>query len=174
VRSVDLAVPVSDRDHVRGPEEAPVTVVEYGDYQCSDCATTHPTLADLRKQFGTSVRVAFRHFPMAHNPCAERAAQAAEAAGAQGRFWAMHDRLYEHQDALDEAALRSHAQAVGLELARFDREMDVDAYAERVRADVASGRRSGVTHPPALFVNGEPYDGSLDREVLADTVRANL
>src|SRR5437762_12599119 len=105
-----LSPPVSERDHVTGPAAAPVTLVEYGDYECPYCGAAHPIVKEVRRRLGKELRFAFRHFPLTRiHPHAERAAEAAEAAAAQGRFWQMHDQLYEHQDALEDEDLLVHA-----------------------------------------------------------------
>src|SRR5829696_7450400 len=141
-----LSPPVDrTRDHVRGTSDAPVTLVEYGDFQCPYCGDTYPVVQELLARFGGQIRFVFRHMPMADlHPRAPAAAQAAEAAGAQGRFWEMHDRLFEHQHALNDEQLREHAAALGLDMERFDRELRDGVHRERVEEDLRSGAQSGI------------------------------
>jgi protein-disulfide isomerase len=171
--SAHLTPPVGERDHVQGPADAPVTLVEYGDYECPYCGQAYPIVKALQQRMGDRLRFVFRNFPLANaHPHAEHAAEAAEAAGAQGedRFWAMHDRLYEHQRALDDQHLERHAAAVGLDVERFDREMEAGRYRERVREDFLSGVRSGVNGTPTFFINGARHDDSYAPEVLLAAV----
>ena len=121
---VRLEPPVGDRDHVRGPATAPVTLVEYGDYECPYCGRAHPVVGELRERLGDRLRFVFRHFPLdSVHPRARHAAEAAEAAGAQDRFWEMHDLLYENQEDLGDEALRRYAAEVGLDLERFEEDL---------------------------------------------------
>ena len=123
-----LTQPVSERDHVQGPPTAPVTLVEYGDYECPYCGAAYPIVKEVKRRLGDRLRFVFRNFPLGNmHPHAEHAAEAAEAAAAQGKFWEMHDELYEHQRALDDAQLEGYAGAVGLDVERFDREMEGQA-----------------------------------------------
>jgi formate-nitrite transporter family protein len=169
-----LTPPVSERDHAVGPADARVTLVEYGDYECPYCGALHPVIEAARKAFGGNLRFVFRHFPLrASHPHALAAAKAAEAAGEQGRFWEMHHRLYQQQTHLEDGDLLEHARAVGLDLARFERELAARAHEVRIREDLASAARSGVGGTPSLFINGELYQGSLDRDdVFAALARA--
>jgi NhaA family Na+:H+ antiporter len=165
------------RDHVRGPQDARVTLVQYGDFQCPYCAEAYPELCEALARTGDDVAFVFRHFPLADKHAhAEAAAQAAEAAGAQGRFWAMHDRLYEAGPrALEPAGLREHARAAGVaDLERFDAELAGGVHLARVREDVESGRASGVGGTPSFFLDGEPYTGFYDAETLTEVLRAAL
>jgi diadenylate cyclase len=168
---VRLEPPVGDRDHARGPATAPVTLVEYGDYECPYCGRMHPVVKELRERVGERLRFVFRHFPLdSVHPHARRAAEAAEAAAAQGRFWEMHDLLYDNQEDLEEEALRRHAAEVGLDVARFEDDLAERRHAPHVREDRFGGERSGVEGTPTFFVNGEPYEGSLDLEGLLAAV----
>jgi protein-disulfide isomerase len=155
-----LSVPVGERDHIRGPTTAPITLVEYGDYQCPHCATAHPIIIELGRRLGDRLRVVFRNFPRPErHPHAEHAA---EAAGAQGKFWQMHDLLFEHfkhQPALEEANLVGFAAELGLDLERFERELAEHVHAARVREDVDGGLRSGVNRTPTFFINGVWHGG---------------
>ncbi len=162
-----LAEPVSARDHVWGTVDAPITLVEHGDYECPYCGAAYPVVKDLQQQLGDQLCFVFRHFPLPEmHPHAEHAAEAAEAAGAQGKFWEMHDTLYTHQDALADRDLLAHAAAIGLDVERFSRELTSRAYAGRVREDVISGMRSGVDGTPTFFVNGRRHDGPDTRDAL--------
>jgi protein-disulfide isomerase len=158
-----LIVPVGRRDHVRGPASARVTLVEYGDFECPYCGAAYPVVEELLRRIGQDVRFVFRHFPLttAH-PHAEAAAEAAEAAAAQRRFWEMHHRLFEHADALEYDDLVAHAEAIGLDLTRFERELAEETYAPRVREDFMGGVRSGVNGTPTFFVNDLRHDGGHD------------
>jgi protein-disulfide isomerase len=159
--------PIGSRDHIQGPASARVTLVEYGDYECPDCGRAHPLLKAVQKAFGPNLRFVFRHFPLvASHPHAAMAAEAAEAADAQGKFWEMHDRLFEHQNALDDSGLLRHARKIGLDLQRFERDLRTQAYQPRVREDAAAGLRSGVRGTPTLFINGVQYAARLEREGL--------
>lgn len=163
-----LTVPVSDdRDHIQGPANAPVTLVEYGDYQCPYCGAAYPIVKDVQAQMGEQLRFVFRNFPIAtSHPYAEQAAEAAEASAAQERFWEMHDTLYENQSRLDLDGLLAHAERVGLDLARFERELTDHVHADRVHEDFMSGVRSGVNGTPTFYVNGVRHDDSYERETL--------
>jgi formate-nitrite transporter family protein len=155
-----LTPPVNKHDHTAGPDDAPVTLVEYGDYECPYCRMAYPIVKAAQRQLGSQLRFVFRNFPLAEiHPHARRAAQAAEAAAAQGKFWEMHDMLFEHQDALEDADLVRYAELLGLDADRVARELEAGTYAKRVRDDFRSGVRSGVNGTPTFFVNGERYDG---------------
>jgi protein-disulfide isomerase len=162
-----LTPPVGARDHAQGPADAPVTLVEYGDYECPYCGAAYPIVKEVQRRLGDRLRVVFRNFPLTQvHPHALRAAEAAEAAGAQGQFWAMHDTLFEHQRALDDAHLAQYAAELGLDGARFARELGEHAHAERVRADVLSGARSGVNGTPTFFIDGVRHDGDYELDTL--------
>jgi protein-disulfide isomerase len=168
-----LATPVDANDHTQGPDDAPVTLVEYGDYECDHCGRAHPIVQELLRQRPDTVRFAFRNFPLTQiHPHAQAAAEAAEAAAGQDAFWQMHDRLYEHQDALDNESLVAHAGELGLDLERFERELANHEYTERVRADFLSGVRSGVNGTPTFFINGRRHDDAWDLESLLVAIDA--
>jgi len=155
-----LAIPVGETDHAQGPADAPLTLVEYGDYECPYCGKAYPVVKEIQKRMGDRLRFVFRNFPL--NTIHEHAgvaAQAAEAAAAQGKFWEMHDILYEHQDDLADRDLREYALKVGLEIYRFDADLSGEKYAKRVRDDFRGGVRSGVNGTPTFFINGVRYNG---------------
>jgi protein-disulfide isomerase len=166
-----LTVPVDDSDHVQGPADAPVTLVEYGDFECPYCAAAHVIVKKVQEIMADQLRFVFRHFPLTQiHPHAEPAAEASEAAGAQGQFWEMHDVLYENQPMLDSLNLVRFAQELGLDGTRFVRELKQGIYRERVRRDFLSGVRSGVNGTPAFFINGVRYDGSWDLPQLVEAL----
>ena len=154
---------IRDEDHTTGPADAPVTLVEYGDYECPYCGRAFPILKEVQERLEGRLRFVYRHFPLREmHPHAEAAAEAAEAAAAQGDFWPMHERLYLHQRELDDAGLLRHAAAVGADPERVERELSAHLYEPRVRQDVISGARSGVNGTPTFFINGARYDGLWD------------
>ena len=158
-----LKPPVGPRDHMQGPADAPVTLVEFGDYECPYCGQAYVVVKELQERLGDQMCFVFRNFPLAQaHPHAEEAAEAAEAAGAQGKFREMHDILYENQDALEPEDLVQYARALRLDLPRFVREMGDHLYAERVREDFRSGVRSGVNGTPTFFINGVRHNGPFD------------
>jgi NhaA family Na+:H+ antiporter len=172
-----LSPPVdAARDHVRGRADAPVTLVEYGDFQCPYCGEAYPVVRELLERFGRRLRFVFRHMPLADlHPRAPFAAEASEAAGAQGRFWEMHDRLFEHQHQLDDEELRAHAQAVGVDdVERFDAALRDGVYARRVAEDLESGARSGVPSTPRFFVNGLIHLGAASYAELVEVISEEL
>jgi protein-disulfide isomerase len=154
------APPVGPDDHVSGPDDAPITLIEYGDFECSYCGLAYPILKRVQQALGPRLRFVFRHFPLAQaHPHAELAAQAAEAASAQGMFWEMHDMLYENQDRLDAPDILRYAEALDLDVNRFAEDWASPAVAQRVRHDFSGGVRSGVNGTPTFFVNGVRFDG---------------
>jgi protein-disulfide isomerase len=170
-----LAPPVSSRDHAEGPAGAPVTLVEYGDYECPHCGRAYPIVKAVQSRLGTQLRFVFRNFPLRTiHPHAEHAAEAAEAAAAQGRFWEMHDTLFENQAALGDEDLARHAEAVGLDRARFEGELKSGTHRPRVHEDFSSGVRSGVNGTPTFFINGRRYEGSWEETPLSDALQAAL
>ena len=174
-RPVRLAVPVNHLDHVLGPARAPMTIVEYGDFECPSCKLAYPAVKLLIKTFGAGVRFAYRHFPLVEvHPHAELAAEAAEAAGAQGKFWPMHDLLFENQQHLKGNHLRGYAQRLELDLARYDYEMGDHVYLQRVREHIASGVASGVRGTPAFYLNGAYQDVSFGFEHMMEAVRQRM
>jgi Na+/H+ antiporter NhaA len=169
---IDLQVPVEPgRDHIRGPEQALVTVVEYGDFECPYCGRAEPVMRELLRDFG-DVRYVWRHLPLNDvHPHAQQAAEAAEAAAAQGAFWAMHDRLVGHQQELGRAELMAHAAAVGIDIGLFADTLRHHAGAARIAEDVDGADLSGVTGTPTFFVNGHRHYGSFDVDALAAAVQ---
>lgn len=168
-----LTLPVGSRDHTAGPAAAPLTLVEYGDYQCPYCRQAFPIVKEVRRQLGTQLRFVFRNFPLTQiHPQAQHAAEAAEAAAAQGAFWQMHDRLFERQFALDDESLVSYAADLGLDADRFRQELIAGTYAKHVREDFMSGVRSGVNGTPTFFINGRRHDAGYDLESLLAALRA--
>ena len=161
-----LKRPVTQSDHHQGPLDAGIVLVEYGDYQCPYCGEEYPHLKKVQKHFGDRMCFVFRNFPLTQaHPYAERAAEFAEAAATVGKFWPMHDMLYENQDALDDDSLVGYARELGLDDDLIRSALD-DAYIERIRRDFSGGVRSGVNGTPCLFVNGVRYNGERDADSL--------
>jgi protein-disulfide isomerase len=162
-------------DHIQGQSDAPVTLLEYGDYECPYCGEAHPMVKQLQRTLGGNMRFIFRNFPLTSvHAHAEEAAEAAEAAGAQGKFWEMHDRLYEHQDELAHPQLIAHARRLGVDVEKFEDELDRHVYMARVREDFMSGVRGGVNGTPTFFINGVRHDGSYDFETLLEAVQTRI
>ena len=167
--STHLAIPVGPNDHVRGPADAKLTVVEYGDYQCPYCGQAYPIVEKLRKTFEGSMRFVFRNFPLGDvHPHAVAAAEMAEAVALQGKFWEIHDALYENQRDLGDAALRKYAQAVGADVDKAVNDIAGGGPEKRVEADFEGAIRSGANGTPTFFVNGVRYDGSWMYEPFAE------
>jgi len=161
-----LKPPVGEDDHVQGPRDARVVLVEYGDFECQYCGEAYPELKAVQKAMGDGLCFVFRHFPLSQaHPHAERAAEFAEAAATIGRFWEMHDLLYENQQALDDPSLALYADQLGMDRKLIDAALSGE-FAARVRRDFRSGVRSGVNGTPSLFVNGERYEGARDSDTL--------
>jgi protein-disulfide isomerase len=170
-----LTVPVDQTDHLLGPETARVVVVEYGDFECPNCRQAYPAVKLLLRHFEHRVRYAFRHFPLTEvHPHAQLAAEAAEAAGGQHKFWPMHDLLFEQQLHLKPKDLRRYAGELELDLERFDYELNDQVYRQRVNEHIEGGRRSGVRATPTFFVNGALVDVSFALDRLFETVQARL
>ena len=170
---VDLAVPVDPRrDHIRGPAKAPVTIVEYGDFECPFCGQAEPAIRDLLADYG-DVRYVWRHLPLTDvHPHAQLAAEGAEAAARQGKFWEMHDQLLGHQGALTAEDLVGYASDLGLDAGRFADDLARHAGAARIDEDVDSADLSDVSGTPTFFINGRRHHGAYDLGSLADAVRA--
>jgi protein-disulfide isomerase len=172
---VDLAVAVTDADHAQGAREAPVTLVEYGDYECPWCGRAFPLIKRLQSELGDRLRVVFRNFPLnSVHPHASVAAQAAEAAAAQGKFWEMHDVIYEHQDDLTPPDLVHYALRIGVEVYQFQADLAAERYARRVQSDYDGGVKSGVKGTPTIFINGRRYTGELEYDQMMAAVQGAL
>ncbi len=168
-----LVPPVSASDHIQGPMNARVILVEYGDYECPYCGEAYPIVKEIQRRLGDNLCFAFRNFPLSSaHPHAEAAAEAAEAAGAQEKFWQMHDTLYENQEALDRESLSQYAKQIGLEVRRFAREIGEHIYAPKVREDFRTGVRSGVNGTPSFYVNNVKHDGPYDLRSLLAAIEA--
>jgi protein-disulfide isomerase len=172
---IDLAIPVSAVDHALGAAHSPVTVVEYGDFECPTCKQAAPAVKVMLERFGNHVRFVFRHFPVeAAHPHAMHAAQAAEAAGGQDKFWQMHDLLFENQRHLKVANLREYAQRLELDMPRFIAELDDEIYLQRVREHIQGGVQSHVRGTPTFYINGVIQDVSFGMHALIDGVQAEI
>jgi protein-disulfide isomerase len=168
-----LTLPVNDNDHTRGPATAPVTLVEYGDFECPYCGQAYPIVEEIQQRFADQLRFVFRNFPLAQiHPHAEHAAESAEAADAQGAFWPMHEQLFTHQRALDDSHLVSYASTLGLDAERVARELAEGVHEDKVRTHFMSGVRSGVNGTPTFFINGVRHDDSWDFETLAAAIES--
>ncbi|MDQ2963243.1 MAG: DsbA family protein [Pseudomonadota bacterium] len=170
-----LTVPASATDHTIGPAHAAVTVTEYGDFECPNCKQAAPAVKLLLDRFAGRIRFVYRHFPLEEvHPHALHAAEAAEGSGAQGSFWPMHDLLFANQAHLKLHQLRSYAERLQLDVARYTSEMDDHVYVQRIREHVQSGRESGVRSTPTFFVNRNIQDVSFGLRFLFDAVDAAL
>lgn len=162
-----LTVPVHALDHLRGSPDAPVVLVEYGDFECPYCGAAYPVLKKLERDLVDTLAVVFRQFPLVNvHPQAQLAAEAAEAAGAQGKFWRMHDVLFEHQDALAPTDLGRYATALRLDLKRFARDLAGHVFLPKIEDDMAGGLQSGVRGTPTFFINGVLHHGGHDEASL--------
>jgi protein-disulfide isomerase len=162
----------SDRDHVRGSAGAAITLLEYGDFMAPSCKEAAPVLRALGSRFGADLRFAFRHFPIADaHPLALSVAVAAEAAGAQGEFWGMHDRIFSSEFGTDPTALRRHAKDLELDLDRYDEDIAGGDHVARVFEDFNSGTRSGVNGAPTFFINGARLDWDFQSETLGNALQ---
>src|SRR5438128_6844137 len=162
-----LVVPVSELDHSQVPATAAVTLVQYGDYECPYTRQSTTVVRAIQQQLGDKLRFVFRNFPLAEiHPHALHAAFAAEAAATQGKFWQMHDYIFHHQHTLEDSDLEQFAEAVGLDMQQFARDMAERPYISRIEADVEGGERSGVQGTPTFFINGVLYPGSWKQEAL--------
>lgn len=168
-----LSMPLTARDHIEGPRDATLELVEYGDYECPHCKAANPVVKLLLAEFDTNLRFAYRHFPLIDvHPLAEPAAEAAEAAGAQDEFWQMHDLLFHYSPSLEAANLLAIAAEVDLDLERFRGELATHRHLPRVRTDIESGTTSGVRGTPTFFVNGVRHEGGYDFESLREALLA--
>lgn len=166
-----LTPPVNKDDHAQGSPDAPVTLVEYGDFQCPHCGAAHPILKQLQQMHGKNMRLIFRHFPLSNShPMAIPAAMAAEAAARQGKFWEMHDMIFEHQDQLSPEAFIKFAGKLKLDIKTFEADSEDVSLAEKVDASFESGVRSGVNGTPSFFINGAKYNGGYDAASLSEAL----
>src|SRR5438093_1447690 len=166
---------VSERDHAEGRADAPLTLVEYGDYQCPYCGEAYPVVKRVQKALGKKLRFVFRNFPLTQaHPYAMAAAQAAEAAALQGKFWEMHDLLFEQQTFLEPEIIPLWAKKIGLDLEKFGNEIKGGVVAKRIKEDRQSGIRSGVNGTPTFYINGIRYDGPPDYESLLAALESEL
>jgi protein-disulfide isomerase len=171
----ELALPVRTADHILGPVRAAVTVVEYGDFECPNCRQAAPAVRILMARFAERVRFVYRHFPLEGvHPHAMQAALAAEAAGAQGKFWPMHDLLFDSQAHLKLPQLRGYAERLELDMARYDADMAEQVYLQRVREHIESGEKSGARGTPTFFVDGKIQDVSFGLQHLFERVEEAL
>src|ERR1700761_482220 len=170
-----LSLPVTDKDHRQGDPEAPCVLVEYGDYQCPSCGGAYPIVKRVQKHFGKRLGFVFRNFPLTQlHPYAEAAAETAEFAAAQGKFWEMHDLIYENQARLGEELLLDLAQELDLDPEKLIQALQAKEFAARVKSDFSSGVRSGVNGTPTFFINGQRHDGRYDYESLVAAVEEVL
>ena len=175
MKPFELAVTVSPTEHQLGPARAPVTVVEYGDFECPNCKQAAPAVKLLLARFGGRVRLVWRQFPLEEvHPHALQAALASEAAAGQGKFWPMHDMLFDNQRHLKPAQLRGYAGRLELDMVRYDADMGDTVYLQRVREDIEGGAASGVRATPTFFVNEVLQDVSYGLQALFDKVGAQL
>jgi protein-disulfide isomerase len=167
-----LDPPLGPGDHVDGPDDAPLELVMYGDFQCPYCAAAQSIIRRVRERLDGRLRFAFRHMPLPVHPDAQNAAEAVEAAAAQGAFWPMHDELYAARGRLSVDDLAGHANAIGIDGERVRREIIAGAHAEHIARDEASARAAGITGTPAFFVNGVLHEGSFDAGSLVEALEA--
>lgn len=170
-----LKIPVTPEDHAQGPANAEVTLVEYGDYECPHCGRAYPIVKQVQKHFKKRLRFVFRNFPLSEmHPNAEPAAEVAEFAGSQGKFWEMHDLLFESQARLGDELFAELAEKLGVSTTALRQALEQNTFEARVRADFSGGVRSGVNGTPTFFINGRRHDGSFDYDTLVTAIRAVL
>ena len=170
-----LKVPVGPADHAQGRADAPVTLVEYGDYECPHCGRAHPIVKALQKRFGSQLRFVFRNFPLREiHPHAEAAAEAAEFAATQDKFWEMHDLIYENQQALSDELLLDLAKRLTLDARELARALEIGEFVERVKKDFSGGVRSGVNGTPTFFINGQRHDADFALDTLGRAITEAL
>jgi protein-disulfide isomerase len=166
-----LSSPVNEREHIRGNVDAPVTLVEYGDYECPYCGMASPIVDEICREMGDALRFVFRNFPLTEvHPHAEHSAEIAEAAGDHHKFWEMHDMLYAHQQELEDQNLAQYASLLRVPASSVKRALTEHAYLKRIREDFMSGVRSGVNGTPTFFVNDVRHDGAFDRDRLLGAI----
>ena len=170
-----MRMDVRKEDHVKGDEGAKITLIEYGDFECPYCARAHQALGNLLPRLGKDVRLVYRHMPLTQlHPDAQAAAEAAEAAAAAGKFWEMHDALFEGQDDLGDDALADMAEGIGLDARRFGEDMQARRYQARVAGDAALGSQAGAQRTPTFFINGVHYQGDSDEQSLSEALEQAL
>jgi protein-disulfide isomerase len=163
----ELTVAVGENDHAAGSANAKVTLVEYGDYECPHCGRAYPVVKKIQETMGDKLQFVFRNFPLTQaHPNALHAAEAAEIAARQGKYWEMHDILFENQDALDDDSLTTYAEQIGLDVEKFMEDLQNDTFEEKVREDFMGGVESGVNGTPTFFINGARYNDAVDYETL--------
>lgn len=168
-----LTLPVNDADHRAGDPASPVNLVEYGDYQCSTCKMSFPVIKQLEKELGDKLSFVFRHFPLSTiHPFAKKAAEAAEAAALQNKFWEMHDLLYKNQLSMSDDLFPQLAKELNLNLKQFETDRQSPALAEKIEAQFEAGVRSGVNGTPCFYINDERYDGDPSYETLKQALIA--
>ena len=170
-----LVQPVTEDDHVAGPMDAPLTLVEYGDFECPHCGAAHPVVQEVQRVLGDNLRFVYRHFPLTQiHAHAEHAAEASESAAAQDAFWEMHDVIFENQDAITDRDLVRYAAAIDLDAERVAQDLVAGTWATRVRRDFLSGVKSGVNGTPTFFINGTRYQGPVDPLSLLAALRESV
>lgn len=167
-------VALESHDPVRGAANAPITIIEFSDYQCPFCARVTPTLDKLRATYGDKIRIVFKDFPLPNHPLAPKAAEAAHCAGDQDKYWELHDRLFANPQQLDVPALKLHATALKLDQAKFDQCLDSDKFADAIRADADLGAKLGISSTPTLYVNGRPLIGAQPYEYFVSVIDEEL
>jgi protein-disulfide isomerase len=170
-----LKFPVGKHDFITGPENAKITLIEYGDYECPHCGHAYPIVKKIQEKLGDDLRFVFRNFPLAEmHPHAMNSAEASFSVGEQGKFWQMHDTLYEHQDALDDKYLVQYAKELGVDTSKFKNDLQNHVYSGRVEEEFLGGLRSGVNGTPTFFINGVRHDGSFEFEPFLSTLKKVL
>lgn len=167
-----LAVPVSDKDHVQGSARASLTLVEYGDFQCPSCRVAYPVVKHVQRQLGDRLRFVYRHFPLPQHPLAAPAAEASEFAAEHGKFWEMHDALYDSQPELGPELFAALATQLDLNERELDEALEKGTYAEVVEADLESGDKSGVAGTPTFYINGQQYRGPASLHPLLEALQS--
>jgi protein-disulfide isomerase len=167
---MNLKIPVTQKEHSQGKSDAPITLIEYGDYQCSDCGRAYAVIKQLQEHFGDEMRFVFRNFPLDSHPLAKPAAEAAEFANEHGKFWEMHDLIYENQKQLSIELLHQLAVNINLPIEEFKSAIEQKKYEAKIREDLLGGIRSGVNRTPTFFINGERYKGSDEFESLRSAI----
>ena len=170
----ELSVQVNENDHVQGADDAPVTLVEYGDYECPSCGDAYDVVKRVQKHFGSKLRFVFRNFPLEQHEFAMPAAETAEFAASEGKFWEMHDALYENQVAMDEDLFPKLGKKLDLDAEGLMDALEEEEFAYRIEDDLKSGEASGVRGTPTFYINGHRQDGSFDYETLTEAIKAAM